>query len=87
VNTPEIAASLHSVGQGASRTALRQLLTQAREQGLVTGEPAEMSERFTSLLWAGLMIGLLLGVARTPDQAETKRRARGAADALLLLYP
>jgi AcrR family transcriptional regulator len=87
VNTPEIAASLHSVGQGASRSALRQLLTQARERGLVTGEPAEMSERFTSLLWAGLMIGLLLGVARAPDQAETKRRARGAADALLLLYP
>ena len=85
--TPEIAQSLDSIGQGASRTALRQILSEARSLGIVSGEPAEMSSQFASLLWGNLMMSLLLRIADAPDLAEIKRRARGATTAFLRLYP
>jgi AcrR family transcriptional regulator len=86
-HTPEIARSLDSIGRGASRTALRQIMNQASSRGLVSGEPAEMSSQFASLLWGDLMMSLLLRVADTPDPSEIKRRARGAVTAFLRLFP
>lgn len=86
-HTPEIARSLHAVGQGASRMALRKIMIHARDLKLVEGEPVHMSECFSSLLWGGLMLGLLLRVADTPDQEEIRRRARAAAAAFLCLFP
>jgi AcrR family transcriptional regulator len=86
-NTPEIARSLHAIGRGTSRTALRQIMSQAISLRLVAGEPAELSSQFASLLWGDLMISLLLRVADTPDPSEIKRRARGAVTAFLRLNP
>jgi AcrR family transcriptional regulator len=86
-HTPEIARSLDSIGRGASRTALRQIMSQARSLGLLDGEPAEMSSQFASLLWGDLMMSLLLRVADTPVSSDIKRRARSATADLMRLYP
>ena len=39
------------------------------------------------LLWEGLMVGLLLGIAKRPGRAESERRATEATAAFLRLYP
>jgi AcrR family transcriptional regulator len=85
--TPEVARALDTIGREASRAALRELLIQVRSSGLLDGDPAEMAEQFTALLWGNLMIGLLLRVADVPNPNEIKRRARNATTAFLRLYP
>jgi hypothetical protein len=85
--TPEVARALDAIGRETSRAALREMLTQARSSGVLDGDPAEMAEQFTALLWGNLMIGLLLRVADVPNPNEIKRRARYATTAFLRLYP
>ena len=85
--TPKVARALDTIGRETSRAALRELLTQARSSGLLEGDPAEMAEQFTALLWGNLMVGLLLRVADAPNPNEIKRRARNATTAFLRLYP
>ncbi len=86
--SPEIAQALNSAGRDATRRALAELLASAQSTGLIgPGEPAEMAMQFLGLLWEGLMVGLLLGVAATPDPAEAKRRAAKATAAFLQLHP
>jgi hypothetical protein len=46
-----------------------------------------MAMQFLGLLWEGLMVGLLLGVAATPEPAEAERRAAKATAAFMQLYP
>jgi AcrR family transcriptional regulator len=58
--TPKVARALDTIGRETSRVVLREMLTQARSSGLLDGDPAEMAEQFTALLWGNLMIGLLL---------------------------
>jgi AcrR family transcriptional regulator len=84
---PEVARALDSIGREASRVALRDLLAQARSAGLVRGEPAQVAEHFTALLWGSLLVSLLLGVAVRPGLSESRRRARVASAAVLKLYP
>jgi AcrR family transcriptional regulator len=86
VRTPDIAKMLNEVGIGASRTALRELMTRSRAAGLLDGEAAEMAEHFVGLLWGSLMTRLLLGVSDRPGLREMTRRAEAAATALLRLY-
>jgi AefR-like transcriptional repressor, C-terminal domain len=62
-------------------------MTKARSSGLLSGNPAEMTEQFAGLLWGNLMIGLLLQVADRPSAREIARRAREATTAFLQLYP
>src|SRR5260370_19672507 len=81
--TPKVARALDTIGRETSRAALREMLTQARSSGLLDGDPAEMAEQFTALLWGNLMVGLLLRVADAPNPNESKRRARNATTALL----
>ncbi|MGE0578247.1 TetR/AcrR family transcriptional regulator [Reyranella sp.] len=83
---PEVARAVDSIGGEAIRTALRSILSQARSSRLLDGEPAQMAEHFTGLLWGNLMVGLLLGVADRPSPRELARRARAAADAILGNY-
>jgi AcrR family transcriptional regulator len=87
VRAPEIAQTLDSVGRQTVRTALREILAQAQSSGLLDGEPAEMAERFSALLWGNLMVSLLLGVAQRPSSHAIARRARDAATAFLQLHP
>jgi AcrR family transcriptional regulator len=85
--TPKVARALHTIGRETSSAALRQTLTRARSSELLDGEPAEMAEHFTALLWGNLMVSLLLRVADAPGPNEIEGRARQAATAFLRLYP
>jgi AcrR family transcriptional regulator len=87
VRAPEVARVLDTIGSETTRAALREIMTRARSAGLLGGEPAEMAEHFTGLLWGSQMTSLLLGVAERPNAREIARRARAAAAALLRLYP
>ena len=85
--TPKVAQALHTIGRETSSAALREMLTRARSSELLDGDPAEMAEHFTALLWGNLMVSLLLLVADAPNPNEIKRRARNATTAFLRLYP
>jgi AcrR family transcriptional regulator len=87
VRAPEVARVLDTIGSETIRAALRQIMTRARSAGLLGGEPVEMAEHFSGLLWGNLMTGLLLRVAERPSEREIARRARAATAALLQLYP
>lgn len=87
VQAREVAQALDTIGREASRTALRNMMTQALEAGLFKGRAADCAEQFGGLLWGNLMIGLLLGVAKRPNPQEIAARARDAATAFLQLHP
>jgi len=85
---PEVAETLDQSGREATRNQLAQLLARAQSAGLLgPGEPIEMAAQYLGLLWEGLMIGLLLGVAAPPLPAETEQRASTATAAFLQLHP
>ena len=86
--SPEIAQTLDAAGRNAARRALTELLANAQSNGLIgPGEPAEMAMQYLGLLWEGLMVGLLLGVAARPEPAEAERRAAKATAAFMQLHP
>jgi AcrR family transcriptional regulator len=86
--SPEIAQALDVAGRDATRGALAELLASAQSTGLIgPGEPAEMAMQYLGLLWESLMVGLLLGVAATPEPAEAERRATKATAAFMQLHP
>lgn len=87
VQSPEVARALNSIGRETSRAALRKIMAQAQESGLLTGDPGELGEQFAGLLWRDLMVSLLLGVAERPTPGEIAKRARDAAAAFLELHP
>jgi len=75
-------------GRDATRDALAELLANAQSSGLIgSGELTEMATQYLGLLWEGLMVGLLLGVAATPEPAEAERRATKATAAFMQLHP
>jgi AcrR family transcriptional regulator len=86
VSAPEVAEALNSIAIRASRAALRNILAQAQSSGLLNGQPADMAERFTGLLWSDLMLRLLLRIAERPSAREISQRARDATAAFLKLY-
>jgi AcrR family transcriptional regulator len=86
--SPEIAQALDSAGRGAIRGVLAQLFSTAQSAGLIgAGEPTQKAAQFLGLVWEDLMVGLLLGVAATPDPAEAERRATKATAAFMQLHP
>jgi AcrR family transcriptional regulator len=86
--SPEIAEALDTAGRGAARAALAGLLANAQSAGLIAcGNPAEMAMQYLGLLWEGLMVDLLLGIAKRPGQTEAELRAVKATVAFLRLYP
>ena len=87
VQAPEVARTLDSVGREASRAALRQIMSESRAAGLITGRPADLAEQFYGLLWRDLMISLLLRVTDRPSPDAIEARARDAATAFLQLHP
>ena len=86
VQAPDVARTLDSIGREASRAALRKIMAQAKEHKLVSGNPAELAERFAGLLWRDLLLSLLLGVASRPKPREIAERARNAATAFMQLH-
>jgi AcrR family transcriptional regulator len=86
--SPEIARVLDSAGRGANLAALSAFLGKAKAQHLfAAGDPDAMAAVFSSLLWGGLLIRLLLRVTPVPTATELERRASEASRALLALYP
>jgi AcrR family transcriptional regulator len=83
---PEVAQALDSFGRETSRAALRKLMSQAQQAGLLEGRPAELAEEFAALLWRDLLVGLMLGVAGRPGPRELAARARDATAAFLKLH-
>ena len=86
--SPEIAQTLDSAGRDGARRTLAELLASAQSRGLLgPGEPTEMAMQYFGLLWEGLLVGLLLGVAPVPAPAEAELRASKATSAFLQLHP
>lgn len=86
--SPEIAQALDSTGRAAMRGALAELLASAQSTGVLgAGEPIEMATQYLGLLWEGLMVGLLLGVAAPPAPAEAEQRSTKATSAFMQLHP
>jgi AcrR family transcriptional regulator len=86
VHAPEVAAALDQYGRRTGRAALTAITTRARDHGLLVGDPVEMAERFSALLWGDLMTSLLLRVVDPPGPDEIARRATGATAALVRLH-
>ena len=85
--SPEIAQALDVAGRDATRGAVAELLASAQATGLLgPGEPTEMAAQYLGLLWESLMVGLLLGVAATPEPADAERRAAKATAAFMHLH-
>ena len=88
IRSPEIAQALDVGGRDAAHSALAELLANAQSIGLVgPGDPREMATQYLGLLWENLMVGLLLGVAATPEPADAERRATKATAAFMQLHP
>jgi AcrR family transcriptional regulator len=87
IQAREVAQALDSIGREAGRSALRNIMAQALELGLLKGSPIECAEQFSGLLWGNLMVSLLLGVAKRPNPQEIAARARDAVTAFLQLHP
>jgi AcrR family transcriptional regulator len=87
VQAPEVARTLDSLGRETSRAALRHIMSESRDAGLIDGRPADLAEQFAGLLWRDLMINLLLGVAERPNPRAIEARAHDAAEAFLHLHP
>ena len=86
--SPEISQTLDTVGRGGARQALVRLLASAQSRGLLgAGDPPEMASQYFGLLWEGLMVGLLMGVAQPPGPAEARLRAGKATAAFMRLHP
>jgi len=83
---PEVARTLDSIGRETTRVALRKIMSQAQEFGLLAGRPAELAEQFAGLLWRDLLVGLLLGVSERPAPREMAARARDATTAFLRIH-
>jgi AcrR family transcriptional regulator len=86
--SPEIAQILDAAGRGGARRALAKLLASAQSGGLLgPGDLTVMATQYFGLLWEGLMVGLLLGVAQAPGPAEAELRAGNATAAFMRLHP
>jgi AcrR family transcriptional regulator len=85
--SPEIAHALGAARDATSGT-LADLLASTQGTGLIgPGEPSEMASQYLGLVWEGLRLELLLGIAATPGPAAAERRATTATAAFMRLYP
>ena len=85
--SPEIAQALEATGRQPSRDALTHLFASAQSARVIGGRnPSHMATQYLGLLWEGLMVSLLLGVASTPKEDEIRRRAGSATRAFLQLH-
>ena len=84
---PQVAQELNAQGRTATRQALAGLFAKAQGAGLIDeGDAVEMAEQYVGLLWEGLQVGLLMGVADAPTPEHIQRRAAKATAAFLALH-
>jgi AcrR family transcriptional regulator len=83
--TPEVARTLDETGRDAVRSALRDVMKKGLAAGLIGGNVPDMAGDFAALLFRGMLVDLMLGVAERPAEAEIDRRAQRAAEAFLKL--
>ena len=88
IHAPEVATTLNQFGRQAARTSISRVVREAQEAGLLgAGNPEELADLFLALIWKGLLLDLILGVAAGPDEAEIDRRAQTATGEFLILHP
>ncbi|HEX3757951.1 MAG TPA: TetR/AcrR family transcriptional regulator [Kofleriaceae bacterium] len=85
-DSPEVPRTLEDRARAPNRDALRELMLQARNARLVSGEPAALTGRFLALLTGDIHIPLLLGVIEQPKQRELELCVREAVAAFLQLH-
>jgi AcrR family transcriptional regulator len=86
--SPEVARVFAPAGRGAARKSLADLLARSAAAGVLEAEePSEMAEQYLALLWEGLMVNLMMGLADAPEPAEIERRVQKATSAFLRLHP
>jgi AcrR family transcriptional regulator len=86
--SPEIAQALETTGRDATRRTLTDLFDRAQAADLIAaGAASEMATQYLALLWEGLMVSMLLGLATAPTLEQIERRATKATTAFLQLYP
>ena len=84
--SPEVGQSI-DVARQTNLEALAALLRESQSQGLIgAGDVLAMAEQFLSLLRGDHHIAQLLGLVEAPSAAAVERRARAAAEALLVLH-
>lgn len=86
VHAPEVARALDSIGRETTRSALRKIMSQAQESGVLSGCPTDLAQQFIGLLLRDLMISLLLGVTDRPSAHKIAARAHDAAACFLRLH-
>jgi AcrR family transcriptional regulator len=84
-SAPEVGRVLDKHGREANHRALTDLLTRARQQGLIDAgdDPAALVARYSAVLWADLLPRLLLRVREPPGAREISARARTATEAIM----
>ncbi len=88
IRAPEVAGTLNEFGRRTARTAISRVVRQAQEARLLAaGDAEDMADLFLALIWKGLLLDLILGVAATPEEEELGRRAEAATKAFLSLHP
>jgi len=85
-STPAIAQTVEQQARAPIRAALVEFFSVARDRQLLSGDPAEMADVFSSQLWGNLFVSLLFGVTKPPTRTQIETRARTATDAMLRLY-
>jgi hypothetical protein len=83
---PEIAHALESIAREAGRASLLEIVNGAVGRSLLAGDPLEMVETFTALLFGNILVTWLLHVAEPPGSRDMKLRAQRVTSAFLKLY-
>jgi AcrR family transcriptional regulator len=83
---PEIAHALESIAREAGRASLLEIVNGAIGRSLLAGDPLEMVETFTALLFGNVLVTWLLHVAEPPGARDMKQRAQRVTSAFLKLY-
>jgi AcrR family transcriptional regulator len=85
--SPDIAQFLDKVGRKATQRTLAQWMSEAQAAGfLADGDPRQFATEFLALVWEGLWISLVLGVASTPTKKAIEGQAKRAAGSFITLH-
>jgi hypothetical protein len=87
-SSTEVGRALRSFGKEATIQTLGEFVRRAQAARLLgKGDPTVVAEQFMALVWGASTLWLLLGAESAPGEEAARRRARGAAEALLRLFP
>jgi AcrR family transcriptional regulator len=85
--SPDIAQFLDKVGSKATQHTLAQWMSEAQAAGfLADGDPRQFARELLALVWEGLWISLVLGVAPTPTKKAIEGQAKRASGSFITLH-